>query len=73
MLAGEGPAMRGSAPLRGGRGRVHPLTACAPSGILIPGTGRRTGFCRSEQRTSVTILDAGGNVTEFADRALVLV
>jgi hypothetical protein len=54
VLAGEGPAVRGSAPLRGGRGRGHPLTACAPSGFLLPETGRRTGFCRSEQRTSVS-------------------
>jgi hypothetical protein len=56
MLAGEGPAVRGSAPLRGGRWCGHPLTVCAHSGILIPGTGRRTGFCRSEQRTSVSEL-----------------
>jgi hypothetical protein len=45
-------AARGSAPLCGGRCRSHPLTACAHSGILVAGTGRRTGFCRSEQRTA---------------------
>jgi len=56
MLAGEGPAVRGSAPLRGGRKGGHPLTACAHSGILFAGTGRRTGFCLSEPRTSVSEL-----------------
>ncbi len=38
----------------GGRRCCHPLTACAHSGILVAGTGRRTGFCRSEQRTAST-------------------
>jgi len=40
MLAGR--AARGSAPLRGGRWRGHPLMACAHSEILnLAGAGKR--------------------------------
>ncbi len=37
-------AARGSAPLRGGRWRGHPLTACAHSGIPMPGRDEERGF-----------------------------
>jgi hypothetical protein len=59
MLAGEGPAVRGSAPLRGGRWRGHPLTACVALHEMVRLFKNRPFHCRkSETVTPLTLIFA---------------